>query len=133
MIEYPKVIKIDVYNVGKLNKIEQDSKMNEESKGFILGCCGLVCTQCGAYLKQRCQGCHSDKPMSMNCKVKPCVQEKNCNCCAECSDFENLKECTKLDNFISKIFGFIFRSNRMGNLDRIRKIGLDKFKEEKRA
>jgi len=104
--------------------------MSEDSKEFVLAYCGLVCSQCGAYLKKRCQGCHSDKPMSMNCKVKPCAQQRNYSSCAECADFRNLKECKKLNNFISKIFGFIFRSDRFGNLNRIREIGLDKFIEE---
>lgn len=105
--------------------------MSEESKEFVLAYCGLVCSQCGAFTKGKCGGCHSDKPMNSHCKVKPCVQQRNYSTCAECADFENLADCKKLNNFISKIFGFIFRSDRIGNLNRIREIGLDKFKEEK--
>jgi hypothetical protein len=41
-----------------------------------------------------------------------------------------LKKCKKLNNIISKIFGLIFRSNRIGKLVRIREIGLNGFKEE---
>ena len=93
--------------------------MVEESKEFILAYCGLVCSECGAYLKGRCQGCHSDKPMNRSCKVKPCAQEKNLVSCAECKDFTNLAECKKLNNWIAKIFGLIFRSNRIGNLNHI--------------
>lgn len=52
--------------------------------------------------------------------------------CAECTDFQNLKECKKLYNIVSRFFGFIFHTNRIGNLIRIREIGLEKFKEEKR-
>ncbi len=107
--------------------------MSEDTKEFVLAYCGLVCSDCGAFTKGKCQGCHSDKPMNLGCKVKPCSQEKNCTTCANCGDFEDLKECKKLNNFISKIFGFIFRSDRIGNLNRIREIGLDKFKEEKQA
>lgn len=107
--------------------------MNEESKEFILAHCGLVCSDCGMYIKGRCGGCHSDKPMSLNCKVKPCSQDKSYVTCAQCSDFANLKECKKLNNFTSKIFGFIFRSDRIGNLCSIREIGLEKFKEERQS
>ncbi|MHC4115618.1 MAG: DUF3795 domain-containing protein [Planctomycetota bacterium] len=107
--------------------------MSENSKEFVLAYCGLVCSQCGMYLKQRCQGCHSDKPMSLNCKVKPCAQERNYSTCAECEDFSNLKDCKKLNNFVSKIFALIFRSDRMGNLNRIREISVDKFREEKQT
>jgi len=105
--------------------------MTENSGEFILAYCGLVCSQCGMYRKEKCRGCHSDKPMYAKCKIKACAKERNYTSCAECVDFENLKDCKKLNNFISKIFGLIFRSDRIGNLYRIRKIGLDKFKEEK--
>ncbi len=107
--------------------------MSEESKEFVLACCGLVCTECGAYRKSKCGGCHSDKPMNFGCKVKPCVQEKNCTTCAGCVDFEDLKDCKKLNNFISRIFGLVFRTDRIGNLDRIKDIGAEKFKEEKQT
>ena len=107
--------------------------MSEDSKEFVLAYCGLLCSQCGMYLKQKCGGCHSDKPMSLNCKVKPCAQQNNYISCADCRDFENLKECKKLNNFVSKIFALLFRSDRIGNLNRIREIGLDGFKQEKQA
>ena len=107
--------------------------MSEDSKEVVLAYCGLVCSDCGAYLKNKCQGCHSDKPMSINCKVKPCAQEKGYTTCAECTDFEKFEDCKKLNNFISKVFGFIFRSDRIGNLNRIKQIGVDSFKQEKQA
>ncbi|MCK5173858.1 MAG: DUF3795 domain-containing protein [Planctomycetes bacterium] len=107
--------------------------MSGESKEVVVAYCGLVCSDCGAYLKGRCQGCHCDKPMNKGCKVKPCAQERNCSTCGDCGGFENLKECDKLNNFISKIFAFIFRSDRIGNLNRIREIGIDRFKEEKQG
>ena len=97
---------------------------------FVLAYCGLVCSNCGAYRKGKCKGCHSDKPMNKGCKVKPCAMEKNYKTCADCGDFTNLKECRKLNNWISKIFAFIFRSDRIGNLCRIREIGIERFKEE---
>ena len=106
--------------------------MSEDSNELVLAYCGLVCSDCGAYRKGRCRGCHSEKPMNARCKVKPCAQENNCSTCAECKDFENLNDCKKLNNIISKIFALIFRSDRIGNLNRIRQIGLDGFKEEKK-
>ena len=103
--------------------------MGENTKEFILGYCGLVCSQCGMYLKNKCKGCHSDKPMHRHCKVKACAQKRNFGSCAECRDFPDLKRCKKLNNFVSKIFALIFRSDRIGNLNRIRENGLDAFKE----
>ena len=71
--------------------------------------------------------------MNRNCKVKACASEHGYATCAECTDFENLKECKKLYNFVSRFFGFIFRTDRIGNLNRIREIGLESFKEEKKG
>jgi len=104
----------------------------ENSKDVIVACCGLVCTNCGMYLKEKCKGCHSDRPMNRHCKMKACTTERKHATCAECSDFENLKDCRKLNNVVSKFFGFVFRTNRIGNLRRIREVGIDAFKEEKR-
>lgn len=102
--------------------------MENDAEDVIVAYCGLVCSECGAYTRGRCQGCHSDKPMYRGCKVKPCAIERNCSTCAACEDFPDLRKCRKLNNVISKVFGFIFRSNRIANLDRIRQIGLDEFK-----
>ena len=95
--------------------------------------CGLVCSTCGAFRRGRCGGCHSDKPMFVCCPVKACAVEKGCATCADCTDFTDLKACRKLNNFISRIFGLIFRSDRIGGLYRIREIGLDAFKSERQA
>jgi hypothetical protein len=54
--------------------------------------------------------------------------EKNYSTCADCEEFEDLKQCKKLNNLISRIIGFIFRSDRIANLYRIRENGLDAFK-----
>ena len=107
--------------------------MSEEKQELILSYCGLACSQCGMFLKKKCQGCHSEKPIFKTCKIKPCAQTKEYSTCAECKDFENLKECKKLNNLISKVFGIIFRTDRIGNLNRIREVGTDKYKEEKFA
>ena len=106
--------------------------MSEEEGEFILAYCGLVCSECGMFSKQRCQGCYSEKPMFKNCKIKECAQTKNYSSCAECKDFENLKECKKLYNLISRFFGFIFRTNRIANLERIQAVGLETFEEERK-
>ena len=70
--------------------------------------------------------------MYKNCPVKKCNIERGYSTCAECAEYEDLRKCKNLNNWISKIFGFIFRTNKLRNLERIRKIGLEKFKEEVR-
>jgi len=105
--------------------------MNIERNDFEVAYCGLACSNCGMYLKGKCQGCHSDKPMNRNCKMKACASERQYTTCADCTEFSNLKVCRKLNNLVANFFGFIFRTNRIGNLIRIRDVGLEEFKEEK--
>ena len=104
--------------------------MSEDNKQFVLAHCGLVCSSCSMFVKGRCGGCHGEKPMFAGCPVKACCLEREIATCAECVDFENLKQCRKLNNLIAKIFGLIFRSNRIGNLERIRQLGVEQFARE---
>lgn len=96
----------------------------------IIAYCGLVCSECGAFKRQKCQGCHSPKPMFQGCKVKKCAMDKGVSTCAACIEFSDLKKCKKLNNFISKIFALVFRSDRLGNLESIRRSGLENFKSQ---
>ena len=105
--------------------------MSNSTPEVIIAYCGLACSNCGAYLKGKCLGCHSDKPMNRNCKMKICAMRRDYTTCADCSDFSALKECRELYNPVSRFFGFIFRTDRIGNLNRIREVGLSQFKEEK--
>ena len=75
-------------------------------------------------------GCNSEKPMFKGCPVKKCTIENKLATCAECAEYSDLRKCPKLNNFISKIVGVITKSDRIGKLNRIREIGLDKFKTE---
>jgi hypothetical protein len=104
--------------------------MNATVQEVIIAHCGLVCSKCGSFKKGRCHGCHSEKPMFKNCPIKKCNIDGNLATCSDCADFEDLKKCKKLNNFISKIFGLLFGTNRIGNLVRIREIGPDVFKKE---
>ena len=103
-----------------------------ESKDLVIAHCGLVCSYCGAYLKGKCKGCHSDRPMNRHCKMKACSLSHGYANCAECEEYDNLHDCRKLNNLVANFFGFIFRTNRIANLERIRQVGIERFKEEKR-
>lgn len=102
--------------------------MNEN---VIIANCGLVCSECGMYTKGKCKGCFGGKPMNSNCKIKQCTKEHQYSTCADCQQFSNLKQCGEINNCIGKFFGFIFRTDKIGNLNRIREIGYDKFKQER--
>ena len=101
-----------------------------DKNNVIVACCGLVCTGCGAYKKNKCSGCFEERPWNKACKVEKCVQDNFYTTCADCTEFENLNDCKKLNNIISKFFGLINKTNRLDNLRIIKNIGLDEFKKQ---
>jgi len=108
------------------------SGMAENAEIVIVAQCGLVCSECGAFKKGKCKGCYGGRPMFSNCPIKKCCMETRRTTCADCAQFPNLKDCRKLNNLISKFFGLVFRSDRIGNLNAIREVGLEKFKTGKK-
>ena len=90
--------------------------------------CGLYCQNCRKFVKGNCPGCatfEEDKVPGW-CKVRPCVIEKGYSTCAECADW---RECKVRDNFMTKLFGLIFRSNKTAMLTYIETNGLEKYAE----
>lgn len=98
-----------------------------EDKTQLVAYCGLHCGSCGSYRRGRCKSCKGGGGFS-RCKVRICATEKSYQTCAECADFMT---CKTLSNFISKIFAFIFRSDRKGNLQGIRELGIEKWASER--
>ena len=94
----------------------------------LIAYCGLYCGACRSYLKEKCSGC-KDNVKATWCKVRQCCMENGYSSCADCKIIE-LKDCKKHNNFISKIFGFIFNSNRAACIRRIKEIGSCEFAKE---
>jgi hypothetical protein len=90
--------------------------------------CGLYCGACGSYLRGRCPGCAGNDRATW-CKVRTCCRDHGWASCAECSEHSEPKSCGKFDNFISRIFGFIFRSDRAACIAQIRKHDLARHAE----
>jgi hypothetical protein len=86
--------------------------------------CGLYCGACGSYLKERCPGCHKNEKASW-CKVRACCIENNIATCADCPDFSDPNDCRKYNNIISKVVGFVLRSNRSACIRQIKEIGVE--------
>jgi hypothetical protein len=91
-----------------------------------VACCGLFCGACGAYLKEKCEGCGKSEQRSW-CKVRTCCHEKNIATCAECLEFPDPADCKKFNNLISKIFALVFRSDRPACIRHIRENGLEAY------
>jgi len=94
----------------------------------LVAFCGLYCGGCRAYLSDRCPGCRENKKATW-CKIRTCCMENKYESCADCKDYKDVNACRKFNNFISKIFAFVFRSNRKACIEQIREKGKGKHAE----
>lgn len=89
----------------------------------LVAYCGLYCGACGKYLRGRCEGCHHNTKAAW-CKVRSCSIERHYSSCADCVEYSDVKECRKFNNAISKVIGFVLRSDRAACVTQIRNLGL---------
>lgn len=76
----------------------------------LIAYCGLYCGACRKYISGKCPRCKLLAAPHW-CKIRTCCIEKKVASCAECS-LETPNACKKFNNPISKVFAFIFGSNR---------------------
>ena len=95
----------------------------------LVAYCGLYCGACGKYLKGKCSGCAGNEKATW-CKIRTCCMENSYTSCADCEQFDDVADCRKFNNFMSKLFGFIFRSDRKACISRIKAIGIESYAEE---
>jgi len=101
--------------------------MNEISvKSELVSYCGLYCGSCSKYKKGKCHGCAENKKATW-CKIRLCCIEKGINSCAECGEFNHVKDCKKFDNFVAKMFEFVFKSDRKAGIKMIKDAGYEEF------
>lgn len=91
--------------------------------------CGLYCGSCPRFLKEKCPGC-LDYHKATWCKLRTCCLEKKIASCTDCNEYENVMDCGKYDNFIARVFGWVFNSDRSACIARIRQIGYEGFARE---
>jgi hypothetical protein len=51
--------------------------------------------------------------------------ENSYGSCADCTEFGDPMACRKFNNFMSKLFGFVFRSDRAACIRQIREVGIE--------
>lgn len=90
--------------------------------------CGLYCGACKMYLTEKCPGCTRNDKAAW-CKIRICALENSFKSCADCKQFEDPMRCKKFNNVVSKIFAFIFRSDRAACIRQIRENGIEKHAE----
>ena len=110
-----------------LRRLESLKMENNNMKQ--VAACGLYCGACGKFKKGKCVGCRENEKASW-CGIRKCCIEHNYTSCADCSEFENLKDCKKFNNFMGKVMGIIMNSDRFACIYRIREIGNESFAME---
>jgi len=108
--------------------------LSEPPRDEHIAACGLFCTNCGAFKRNRCPGCQVG-PRFHSCPVRVCVAGKGITTCADCPDFRaprNFKECPTLNSFIARVFSVLFRSDRPGALALLRDQGRTAYLAAKR-
>lgn len=88
--------------------------------------CGLYCGACGRYRRGRCPGCRENEKATW-CKVRACCLEHGHASCADCTEHADPADCRKLNNFMAKVLGVLFNSNRQACLKMIKDKGYDDF------
>jgi len=88
----------------------------------LVAFCGLYCGACGAFLKEKCNGCNKNEKATW-CNIRICCKNKNITTCAECNEYTDPKDCKKFNNIMSKIFALLFKSDRAACILQIKKLG----------
>ncbi len=95
----------------------------------LIAYCGLYCGACKKYLNGKCPGCRENDKASW-CKVRACCIENNYSTCAECHLTNGVADCQEFNNFIAKLFGLVFRSDRQACIRLIQEKGLEQYAAE---
>lgn len=90
----------------------------------LVASCGLYCAECRSYQKGKCPSCAENKKATW-CGVRTCVAANNYKSCADCQQFSDPMQCAKFNNFMSKLFAFVFRSDRAACISMIKEKGYE--------
>lgn len=90
----------------------------------LVAYCGLYCGACRSYLQNRCKGCHENIKASW-CRIRSCCIEHKYLSCANCTTHSDPNRCSFFNNLVSKIFAFIFKSDRKACIEQIRIKGIE--------
>lgn len=77
----------------------------------LIAACGLYCASCGKYKSKKCPGCAMNEKATW-CKIRLCCQERKITNCSDCEEYPNPMNCSKYNNFMGRVFGLIFNSDR---------------------
>lgn len=95
----------------------------------LVAFCGLYCGECKANKKGKCPGCQKNEKATW-CKIRACCLENKRRSCADCQEFTNASDCKKFNNLFSKLFAFVFKSDRQACINMIKEKGYDAYARE---
>ncbi|MBF0208851.1 MAG: DUF3795 domain-containing protein [Oligoflexia bacterium] len=92
----------------------------------LVSYCGLYCGACGRYLKGACLGCAESVGKTW-CKIRSCCVANEYHSCANCKKITEYQQCKNFNNLIARFFSWIFKSDRVAGLEKIKKEGMKEF------
>lgn len=101
-------------------------KAEIQNNPALIAYCGLYCAACNRYLNGKCPGCQQNSKAGW-CKVRSCNMEHKYASCADCETYSNPMDCKLFNNPVSKIFAFVFRSDRPASLKLIKEMGYSNY------
>jgi hypothetical protein len=99
---------------------------NYFEKDKLIAYCGLYCGNCSSLKKGKCPGCAKNRKATW-CKIRICCIEKDISSCAACTDFDEVKECSKYKNVFAKVIEFVSQTDRSLCIEKIRNEGENSF------
>jgi len=97
--------------------IKNEAIQNSE----LVAYCGLYCGTCKSYKKGKCPGCAKNTKATW-CKIRSCNIDHHYANCTDCT-LTDRTQCKKLNNTIGKVFGLVFRTDRLKSLQYIQENG----------
>lgn len=97
----------------------------------LISYCGFYCGACPKYKKGDCIGCKGDSPQCAvgykSCKVRPCCIKKGINSCADCDEYNSVKDCKIYNPLMIRFGQFITRTSRRKGIEMIKEKGETEF------
>jgi hypothetical protein len=97
----------------------------------LISYCGFYCGACPSFKKGKCEGCKGDSLKCAigykACKVRPCCLENGYNTCADCTQFESVKDCKIYNPLLIKLGQFLTKTNRRKGIEMIKENGNECF------
>ena len=101
----------------------REIKINKD----LVSYCWLYCGACDKYLNKKCDGCKKLKKTPIWCTIRDCCIKKGYLNCAECQDFDDIRDCKKYNGFIMRSLGNLCGSDRFSATKLIQVEGIEGF------